>query len=139
MLRRVATALGTLILAFALLAGMLRSGGRYFYCEAMGLSPSDPCVAANPSHPHSNNPADEVRPQHIDCCEIVTLPSMPEGARAEGPSVPPAAVHIVATPVQALDPAHADASRLRERASAHWRAPPRSSNQIHARLMVFLT
>jgi hypothetical protein len=126
-----------LVLAFAVLFGIVHSGGRYFYCEALGLLPTDPCAAAS-GDAHSKGPLDTVGEHPVDCCEIVTLAAMPQGAIAAGPSVARAA--LVAT-IPALRPEgridSAAPSRL-DRAFERWRPPPRASSDVRARLMVFL-
>jgi hypothetical protein len=126
-----------LVLAFAVLFGIVQSGGRYFYCEALGLLPSDPCAEAARDG-HTKCPLGTLSERHADCCEIVTLAAMPQAARAAGPSVAPAAF-VAITP--ALWPEgwseSATSSRL-DRAFERWRPPPRASNDVRAQLMVFL-
>ena len=128
-----------LVLAFAVLFGIVQSGGRYFYCEALGLLPSDPCVeGARDSH--NESPLGILSEHHADCCEIVTLAAMPQAAQAAGPQGPRPRrlVAIIPAPWQqkgAIDPAAP--SRL-DRGFERWRPPPRASNDVRAQLMVFL-
>ena len=53
--RAIAT-LAHLVLAFAVVFGIAHSGSRYFYCEALGLLPSDPCAGAS-SDAHGQGPS----------------------------------------------------------------------------------
>jgi hypothetical protein len=135
-LPRAAAAMTHLVLALAVLFGMVQSGGRYFYCEALGLMPSDPCAEA--SRTASKCPVDTLSEERADCCEVVTLASMPPAAQAGGPWVAPAAcVAVVAAPCAAASTPFAVSSgfaRLFER----WRPPPRAPNEARSQLMVFL-
>jgi hypothetical protein len=125
------------VLAVAVLFGVLHSGSRYFYCEALGLLPSDPCAAAS-SDAHSKTPLQTLSERAADCCEIVTLGAMPPAAQAAGPSVAPAArVAIVPASWLAGGNDLATAARV-DRAFERWRPPPRASSEARAELMVFL-
>jgi hypothetical protein len=129
-------ALAHWVLAFAIFSGIGHSGARYFYCEAFGITATDPCVQASQSQ---RSPVEALDESVADCCELLTLPAMPEGARAAGPSVPPAARVAV---VPAGWPA--DLWMTKELQSAtpalqRWRPPPRAPNELRAQLMVFLT
>ncbi len=130
-------AAGRLVLALAVLFGVLHSGGRYFYCEALGLLASDPCVDAS-TDVHSKSPSGVLSDRPADCCEIVTLAAMPQAAQAAGHSVAPAArVAIMPARWLAGRADFAAPSRL-GRAFERWRRPPRATNEIRAQLMVFL-
>ena len=136
-LPRAVAAAAHVVLAFAVLFGIVQSGGRYFYCEGLGLLPSDPC-AQTARDAHSECPSGTVSEHHADCCEIVTLATMPQAAQAAGPSVAPAAlVAIIPAPWTevGIDPA---APLRLDRAFERWRPPPRASNDVRAQLMVFL-
>jgi hypothetical protein len=133
-LPRTLTAAAHWVLAIAVLFGVLHSGSRYFYCEALGLLPSDPCAAAS-SDAHSKTPLQTLSERTADCCEIVTLGAMPPAAQAAGPGVAPAArVDIV--PARWL--AGRIDSEAPSRAFQRWRPPPRASGEVRAELMVFL-
>jgi hypothetical protein len=126
-----------LVLAFAVLFGMVQSGGRYFYCEAVGLSPFDPCVEAS-GDAYGKCTRDVLGEPARDCCEVVTLAVTPRAAPPAGPSVMPA-------PCVAVLPALGLAGRTdglarwgMDRAPGRWRPPPRASSDTRARLMVFL-
>jgi hypothetical protein len=124
------------VLAFAVLFGVVQSGGRYFYCEALGLLPSDPCAEAA-RDAHSKSPLDTVTEHQADCCEIVTLAAMPQAAQAAGPSVAPAAF-VAIVPALWTEGGIDSAARLRlDRTFERWRPPPRASNDVRATLMVF--
>jgi hypothetical protein len=136
--RKLALALSELLLAFAVLAGVTHSGARYFYCEAIGLSASDPCAEASGTAGDAD-PCGTLREQPGDCCEVVTLPTLPDGARVATSAVPPApsvatlpALWLADGPAAGVRPSHRD---LFER----WRVPPRSPSEARAQLMVFLT
>jgi hypothetical protein len=126
-----------LVLAFAVLFGIVQSGARYFYCDALGLLPSDPCAEAARDGA-TRCPLGTVSEHHADCCEIVFLAEMPQAARAAGPSVAPAALVAI---IPALWPEgwsdSATSARL-DRAFERWRPPPRASSDVRAQLMVFL-
>lgn len=136
-LPRAVVAAAHLVLAFAIFCGIAQSGSRYFYCEALGLLPSDPCADAARDG-HSKNPLGTLTEHHADCCEIVTLAVMPQAAQAAAPSIAPAA--LVAT-LPALCPERGiDSARTLclDRPFEKWRPPPRASNDARAQLMVFL-
>jgi hypothetical protein len=136
-LPRAVGAVAHLVLAFAVVFGIVHSGGRYFYCEALGLLPSDPCVVAS-SDAHSKSPLCTLSERPADCCEIVTLASMPEAAQAASPSVAPAARVAVLPALWLADRVDAPAPARVDRAFERWRPPPRASNDVRAQLMVFL-
>jgi hypothetical protein len=136
-LPRMVAAVARLVLAFAVLFGVLHSGGRYFYCEALGLLPSDPCAEAARDD-HNKSPLGVLGERRADCCEIVTLAAMPQAAQASGPGVAPAA-RVAVMPACGLA-GWTDFARpsRRGRAFERWRPPPRASNDVRAQLMVFL-
>jgi hypothetical protein len=121
----------------AVLFGIGQAGARYFYCEALGFSASDPCVQEGHRNPQCPQPSlDRAR---FDCCEVITMPSMPEGALSGEPSVPPAGVTAVLPAVDAaLDPLRDGRIRVAWE-SERWRGPPRPPGERRAELMVFLT
>lgn len=134
--RGAATSLGHLVLVFAVLTGIRQSGARYFYCEAFGLMASDPCVQAVQAPRSDDQAVDEPLD---DCCEVVTLPSLPEGARAERPTVAPPARIAVIPPewqVGAWSTNKLPSANLRLQ---RWRPPRLDPREARARLMVFLT
>jgi hypothetical protein len=134
--RRIAVALGSIVLSVAILAGALRAGGRYFYCDAMGITLTDPCTA--PSRGEVVTAADAVRERHIDCCKTGTLASMPSGAASERCSVSPAPLLAVIAP-QVVERHRVVAVASHCASRARWRAPPRPAGELRAQRMVFLT
>jgi hypothetical protein len=130
--------LSQLLLAFAVLAGAAQSGARYFYCEAIGLSASDPCTQASGAA-RGTDPCGTLREQPGDCCEIVTLPTVPDGARVASSAVPPAPSVATLPALWLVDGACAGALRSHGDVLERWRVPPRSAGEVRAQLMVFLT
>jgi hypothetical protein len=128
--------LGHLVLVFAVLAGIGHSGARYFYCEALGLMATDPCAQASE---RQRCPVEALDRAVADCCEAVTLPAMPQGARAASPSVPPASRIAVIAPGWLAHPWIAKGLRSSNWTPRQWRPPPRGPNEARAQLMVFLT
>jgi hypothetical protein len=136
-LRRAAAAAAHWLLAFAVVFGVLHSGNRYFYCEALGLLPSDPCAAAS-SDAHGNSPLQTLSERAADCCEIVTLGAMPPAAQAAGPSVAPAARVAIVPALWLAGHIDSEAPLRVDRAFERWRPPPRASSDLRVELMVFL-
>ncbi|HSY21302.1 MAG TPA: hypothetical protein VK841_04270, partial [Polyangiaceae bacterium] len=136
-LRPLAGAVARLFVAAALVLASLHAGAHYFYCEAIGLSATDPCAQA--SHEGPGCPLEASRVEPIDCCQRITNPALPDGARAEPPTVPPA-------PLVSLLPAIPNATSVLRRDpnaslrfSERWRGPPRWGDDRRTQLMVFLT
>ncbi len=77
-----------LLVAIAVLLGIAQAGARYFYCEELGLSASDPC--AQGATRLSPCPLASFGQDSFDCCQVLTMRSMPEGARSIVPVVPSA-------------------------------------------------
>jgi hypothetical protein len=134
--RRIAVALGSILLSVAVLSGALRAGGRYFYCDAMGITLTDPCTA--PARDEVATAADELRERHIDCCKTGTLASMPNAAASERCSVSPAPLLAVIAP-QVVEPLRVVAVASQRASRDRWRAPPRPPGELRAQRMVFLT
>lgn len=130
----------SIALSLAIVCGFAHANGRYFYCEAMGLMATDPCATPAHGRERSGNPPAEAGPGDADCCQIVTLPSLPEGTAAPSSAVPPAPLVGVFAPALADRRLRAPGT-LPALAHAPWRSPPRSAAQARARaqLMVFLT
>jgi hypothetical protein len=125
-----------LVLAVAVLFGIVHSGSRYFYCEALGLSASDPCAAASGERRGASSP-ETVSERAADCCEIVALEAIPRAAQAPRTCVAPApCVAVLALPID--ETARSAPPSRGDRALARWRPPPRSSGDVRAQLMVFL-
>jgi hypothetical protein len=124
-------------LALAIMAGPVQAGARYFYCEALGLSVSDPCsAAARSGHPC---PFESIERQSIDCCSVITLPSIPEGASAEEHAVPPARiVAILGAGEYARSPSGTVAGGFAQGVQ-RWKRPPRPGGDLRTQLMVSLT
>ena len=125
------------VLAVALFFGMVQSGSRYFYCEALGLLPTDPCAQAS-NGDHGKSPLGTVSERTDDCCEVITLAAMPQAAQAAGPSVAPAACVAVLPALGLADATDLAATATRNRAFDRWRPPPRAPNDVRTQLMVFL-
>jgi hypothetical protein len=125
------------VLAFAVLFGIVQSGGRYFYCEALGLLPTDPC-AGSACDADSKSPSRTLSEPRLDCCEIVTLAAMPQAAQGADPTVVPAARVAVIPALELSAPVDSAAPARAGRALKRWRPPPRASSEVRARLMVFL-
>jgi hypothetical protein len=128
---------GHWVLVFAVLFGMVQSGRRYFYCEAFGLLPFDPCVPAS-SGVERDLPG-TLSEHPADCCEIVNLAAMPEGAQAAGSRVSPAARTAILPARLLLAPIAFASAACVDRDLERWRPPPRASSDVRAQLMVFLT
>jgi hypothetical protein len=126
-----------LVLALAVICGAVQSGARYFYCEALGLSTSDPCAAS--ARGGGGCPLESVGPQSIDCCAIITLPAVPEGARAREQTVAPAGVVALLPASEYVGPN----SLLRvdgfAQTALRVERPPRPGGELRTQLMVFLT
>ena len=133
--RAAAMALGHLVLAFAVVSGVGQSGARYFYCEAFGLMATDPCVQASQA---SRGPFEALDTPLADCCEVVTLPAMPEGARVASWSVPSAGCAAVLPAAVLIDPWSSRGHQLQSPERQRWRPPPRAPSEVRAQLMVFL-
>jgi hypothetical protein len=127
-----------IVLALAVICGSLQAGARYFYCEALGLSTSDPCCSA-PAHSGHDCPVQAIERASVDCCSILTLPSMPRAASADKHGVPPAGLTaILAVEEYArapVRPAFAGFARGVQR----WEGPPRPGGDPRLQTMVFLT
>jgi hypothetical protein len=137
--RRRALAFGAvrLLLALAILCGTTQAGARYFYCEAFGLSTSDPCGGA--AHGRNACPLRSIEPQSIDCCSVISIPLMPDGARLDERTVPSAGVvAILPAREYAVTPPLFDGDGFGQRAE-RWERPPRPGGELRAQLMVFLT
>jgi hypothetical protein len=126
-----------LLVAIAVLFGVAQAGARYFYCEGLGLTATDPCVqrATQPSP----CPLASFEREPFDCCQVLTMPSMPEGARSAVPVVPSAAVLATLPAVPVADASSWNESVFVAREGERGRAPPSSSSERRAQLMVFLT
>jgi hypothetical protein len=136
--RRALAVVGVLMMA-VFVSGLVHAGGRYFYCEALGLSLSDPCVGP-PSADRPACPSAALQSSHCDCCEILVVQAMPSGAQSARASVPatPLLAILAAVPLTATGPGH-DANFHapgQRRSHPPWRPP---ASEARARLMVFLT
>jgi hypothetical protein len=124
-------------LALAVLAAPVQAGARYFYCEAFGLSASDPCSAgARSGHPC---PFKSIEPQSIDCCSVITLPSIPKGASTQEHEVPPARIVAILAAREYARSASGPVVRGFAQGVQRWERPPRPGGDLHTQLMVFLT
>lgn len=126
-----------LLVAIAVLFGIAQAGARYFYCEGLGLSATDPC-AQGATH-HSPCPLASFGRDPFDCCQVLTMRSMPEGARSIVPVVPSAGLLAILSPVHRADASLWNGRIVVAREGERGRAPPSSSSERRAQLMVFLT
>lgn len=126
-----------MLLAMAVLCGPLQAGAHYFYCEALGLSATDPCATG----PHTGDtcPSGSWDRQSMDCCSIVILPSMPEGAPSSEHAVPPAGVVAKIPAAEYACVGLENRSETFAPRAPRWQKPPRGSGGLRAQLMVFLT
>jgi hypothetical protein len=136
LLRAVAAAT-RVALAFALLFALVHSGTRYFYCEAMGLQLVDPCAQGISDEGQRESRLALSTAHAADCCEIVTLPAMPQGSQAAAPSVAPAAL-VAILPAFCLVASTVSPASPADRAFGKWRPPPRASRDLRQQRMVFL-
>ena len=134
--RCIALALFSILLSVTVLTGALRAGGRYFYCDAMGITLTDPCTA--PTRDEVGTAPDELREGHADCCKTGTLASMPSGATSEKRSVSPAPLLAVIA-LQVVEALRVVAAASPRASRDRWRAPPRPPGELRALRMVFLT
>lgn len=128
------------LIAITVLFGIVHARTRYFYCESVGLSITDPCASqSRETRQQPPCPLAALDRAPFDCCKVITMPSMPEGARAIEPTVASASVVAILPPVlgtiESVPGRGAPAAWERER----WRGPPRASRERRAQLMVFLT
>ena len=126
-----------LLLALAVICGAVQSGARYFYCDALGLSSSDPCAAS--AQGGGGCPFESVERQSVDCCSLLTLPSMPDGARAHERSVAPAGVVALLPASEYMCPRLPLRVEGFARAALRIERPPRPGGELRTQLMVFLT
>jgi hypothetical protein len=132
-------ALFALVVAFCIVSDMGQVGARYFYCESFGLLRHDPCRTFEVAAGGPSSPKDEARPDQTDCCQVLSIAPLPNGATTiAGCHVPPALLVAILRVSQLLNPrdtaAHGAAIALERR-----RPPPRSAGQRCAELMVFRT
>jgi hypothetical protein len=138
LLRRSGAALVAIVVAFCIVSDMGQIGARYFYCESFGLLRHDPCRSFERADRDPATPKDEARPEQTDCCQVLSIAPLPNGATSAGCHVPPALLVAILRAAQLLNPrdtaAHGAAIALER-----WRPPPHSAGQRCAELMVFRT
>jgi hypothetical protein len=131
------------LVALSLLFGIAQARTRYFYCEALGLSATDPCsLASSGARQEPPCPLPSLDRARFDCCKVVTMPSMPsmaERARSVEPSVPQTGVVALLPPARVADGGAPVHSARFAWEGERWRGPPRASRERRAQLMVFLT
>jgi hypothetical protein len=126
-----------LLVGVMVLLAMVHANTRYFYCEALGLSETDPCTPAAHRHACPAGALDQGGPE--DCCQVIKMPSVPEGARSVEPHVPAAGVGAVVPATELLSSVASWNGGPRVSAErGRWRRPPRSASERRAQLMVFL-
>lgn len=123
----------SLVLAVAVLAGVVGAGQRYVYCRAMRKVMSHACCPDHAGTDSTSAPAlSETAP---DCCQARSLPALgawTQGTRATELSAPVVAVPLPSRVDLAAVTSTAD---LSEHDLAKRRGPPRS--RVLASLMVF--
>ena len=142
---RIATALASLVLAFALLTALFQANTRYFFCESMGLLRADPCATATryddlPPPPPAE---DELSRTPFTCCATGLLGTIPPSTALAAPRVDPARLVAVVDLPRAI---HASSRRAglvldpaRPVRGDRWRIPPRPARERRAQSMIFLT
>jgi len=126
-----------LLLALAVVCGPVQAGARYFYCEALGLSASDPCAASG--HSASPCPFQSIEPLSVDCCSVITLPSMPRGASVDESRVPPARFVAILPAREFSRPMAGAVVAGFVRGVQRCERPPRPGGDLRTQLMVYLT
>jgi hypothetical protein len=129
-------ALVGVVVAFAIVADMGQVGARYFYCESFGLLRHDPCRAFEIADGTPASPKDEACPEHEDCCQVLSVPSLPNGTTNAACHVPPPLLVAVLRAAQLLGPQGTTSHRAAI-ALERWRPPPHTAGQRCAELMVF--
>jgi hypothetical protein len=135
--------------AVAVLFALVHANTRYFYCEALGLSATDPCAQAAGPHsrasadaapgaPSDSCPTGALDRKPSDCCQVITMPSVPEGARSVEPTVPAAGVIALLPAVQLTWAAAWSEGARSAPERERWQVPPPSASERRAQLMVFL-
>jgi hypothetical protein len=129
-LRREAARGAALLLGFALVIGVLRSGSRYLYCPFMGAVVREHCCSTAP-------PERESTVEQPDCCESRTLGAMP-ATRAAAPrsELTSAPLLTVLAPAPILQVVSNAVLPKRLPAGGSGLSPPPARRP--ARLMVFL-
>jgi hypothetical protein len=126
-----------LLVALAVVCGTVQAGARYYYCEAFGLSASDPCAPA--VHSGSTCPHPSIERQSIDCCSLITLPSIPRGASVDEPDVLPATLTAILPAREYARPLALPIAAGFARGVQRWERPSRPGGELRTQLMVFLT
>jgi hypothetical protein len=126
-----------LLVAVAVLFGVAHAGARYFYCEGLGLSTTDPCAQVA-GHRAACPLASLERPP-FECCRVITMPSIPDGARSVEPTVPAAGLVAIVPPAPAVVESRGGLGVRVAREGERWRAPPKAARERRAQLNVFLT
>ena len=134
-------------LALAVLCGVFQSGARYFYCEALGLSASDPCGGGAPlvadcpleSLKTPSPGARSLEAPSLDCCEVIRVPVMPDGSRSDRHGVRPASVVALVSALEYTSARLASLECGRQDRMEQRRKPPRSASRLRAMRMVSLT
>jgi hypothetical protein len=136
--RAVVLALFALTLAFSLVSSLSLAGASYYYCDAMGLTASDPCQGADRSS-QGCEPTGSLRKAKADCCEKITLRSMPPGAASADLVVPPAPLLAILAPAELVSAAVAALPRASLPGLERWGPAPPLASEMCAQRMVFLS
>jgi hypothetical protein len=128
--------IGCALVAIAILFGIGQARARYFYCEAFGLSATDPCV--HELHESTPCPLAALDRVPVDCCEVITMPPLPQGERGAEPSVASAGVVAVLPAVWTSGERSPARGGWVTWDSERWRGPPRDTRERRLQLRVFL-
>ena len=128
--RDVAGRARAVLLACLLIAGLLRSGARYFVCPMMGAVLDVACCGEHRvDHPRVTS----LRP--ADCCKAKQLGTVPAASLSSAPEI--AAAPYVALPPMLRAFFVADPARSATRRGQPARAGPPTANERRAELMVW--
>jgi hypothetical protein len=136
-LRHAIAVLARLLVAVVVVCGVTQSGARYFYCEALGLSITDPCVC--PAEHRGTECPVQFEPRPVDCCKVVRLPVVPRAARLAEAGIEPSPWVALLPPLHGSRGLDGFAEPPPRRVLQRWRAPPRTSERVHEQVSVFLT
>jgi hypothetical protein len=79
-----------------------------------------------------------VERQSFDCCSVITLPSMPQGASVDEVNIAPASVIAILPAREYGGQRTGTVADGFARGMERWERPPRSGGDLRAQLMVFL-
>jgi hypothetical protein len=136
-LRAILARVACALVAVAILFGIGQARARYFYCEVRGLSATDPCIHELREHPRC--PLAVLDRVPVSCCEVITMPPLPQGERGVEPSVASAGVVAVLPAASSSGERSPNSGGWATWDSERWRGPPRDARERRMQLRVFLT